>query len=237
MPNNYPTLHMLLLTADPSLAAVFSDFSKELGIDAQYSANTREVSEQLNRAKYEGVVLDFDTITDARPVLASVRQSRSNQNAVLFAVATAGNLAEQALQDRAHFVLRRPIETLTIKQTLDAAYDLMLGDRRRHFRYAANLPVELVVINSGATFHCSTINVSGNGLAVTTPISFSLAELLDIGLLLPDGFTVRAIGTVIWDDKHGKSGLHFQCRTAEMRGKLDSWLDSHFSQPVPGKRD
>ena len=52
---------------------------------------------------------------------------------------------------------------------------------------------------------------------------------MDIALQLPDAFTVRATGIVIWDDRHGKSGLSFQCGHVAMREKLDSWLDSQFT--------
>jgi len=72
------------------------------------------------------------------------------------------------------------------------------------------------------------MNVSSNGMAVATPLILKPAEIVDILLQLPDGFAVCAIGIVIWDDKHGKSGLHFQCKTPEMRHKLDSWLSSQF---------
>lgn len=235
MGNTGPTLHVLLLTADPCLVTTFTDVSKRLGIEAQPSVDFQETADRLNKAKYEGIVLDFDTVSHARPVLASVRRSRSNQNAVVFAIATNIKDAEQALQERAHFLLRRPIDTGSIRETLDAAYDLMLGERRRHFRYATKLAVDLTIINTGAKFRCSTINVSSNGMAVTTPTPFRLAETLDIALLLPAGETVRATGTVIWDDKHGKSGLHFQCKIAEMRHRLDSWLDSNFEKSAPEK--
>jgi DNA-binding response OmpR family regulator len=223
------TLHVLLLTADPLLASTFTNLFGELNIEAHASDDSQHIADQLNRAKYEGIVLDFDTVSNARPVLANVRESRSNKNAIVFAVATNANHAEQALEDHAHFLLRRPIEIRAIRQTLGTAYDLMLGERRRHFRYAVNLQVGLTIIASGTSLQCSTINVSGHGMAVTNPSSFKLAETLDIALLLSDGFTVRATGTVIWDDKHGKSGLHFQCSTPEMRNRLDSWLDSQFA--------
>lgn len=224
------TLRVLLLTADPLLVTTFTDVSKQLGIEAQPSEHFEEVSDQLNKAKYEGIVLDFDTVSNARPVLASLRESRSNRNAVLFAIVTNIRDAEQALEERAHFLLRRPIDSSSIRQTLDAAYHLMLGERRRHFRHATELAADLTIINSGARIQCSTINVSSNGMAVATPIPFDLAEALDVALLLPDGETVRATGTVIWDDKHGKSGLHFKCKTPEMRRRLDSWLDSNFKK-------
>jgi hypothetical protein len=223
------TLHVLLLTADPVLASTFTNLFGELGIEAQTSEDSQDIADRLNRAKYEGIVLDFDTLSNARPVLANVRESRSNKNAIVLAVATNTNHAEQALEDRAHFLLRRPIEIRATRQTLGAAYDLMLGERRRHFRYAVNLQVALTIIPSGTSLQCSTINVSGHGMAVTNPSPFKLAETVDIALLLPDGFTVLATGAVIWDDKHGKSGLHFRCCTPEMRCRLDSWLDSQFA--------
>jgi PilZ domain len=228
MANTSP-LHMLLLTADPALVSTFTNISREFGIEAQSSDDCQQISDQFNRAKYEGLVLDFDTVSNARPVLAGVRESRSNKNAIVFAVATNKKDAEHALQERAHFLLRRPIDNSVIRQTLNAAYDLMLGEGRRHFRYAASLPICLTRINTGDKIECATINVSSHGMAVTTPISFNLAEALEVSLLLPDGFLVRATGTVIWDDKHGKSGLRFQCSTSEMRRSLNSWLDSQFA--------
>jgi PilZ domain len=235
MANTAPTFHVLLLTADPRLVTQFADASKGLGVEAQCSNSSQEASHQLSRTKYEGVLVDFDTVPNARPTIASVRESRSNKNAVVFAVATEVIHAEQALEDRAHFVLRRPIQISTIRQTLDAAYDLMVGERRRHFRYAVSLPLRLALIRSGTTFQCSTLNISSNGMAVRSPVPFKLAEPLDIALSLPDGSTVCATGTVIWDDKHGKSGLHFDCRIPEMRQKLDSWLDAQFKSNKAGE--
>ena len=221
-------MHAFLVTADSSLMAVFTNVLIELGIESSASMEADEIADQLNRVKYEGVLVDFDTVSNARPVLANVRESRSNKNAVIFAVATDSKHMQQAFQDRAHFLLRRPMETSEIRKTLRAAYDLMSGEHRRRFRLAVKLPVRLTVTSSGANLDCSTMNVSSNGMAVATPLILKPAEIVDILLQLPDGVAVCAIGIVIWDDKHGKSGLHFQCKTPEMRHKLDSWLSSQF---------
>jgi len=179
--------------------------------------------------KYEGLVLDFDTIPAAIPVLARVRESRPNKDAVVFAVATGADRRDRALQDGAHFLLQRPIDSIEIKRTLHTAFDLMRGERRRYFRCAADLPVELMFITSGKSLQCITMNVSSNGMAVKTPVPLKLAETMDIALLLPETGTVRATGIVIWDDRHGKCGLKLQCSGPEMRKKLDSWLDSQFA--------
>src|SRR6266496_1892850 len=216
-------LHMLLLTADPSLVSAFTAISKEIGIESQSVGDSDDFSHQLGSAKYEGLVLDFDTVPAAIPVLDSMRKSRPNKDAVVFAVATALDNRDRALQDGAHFLLKRPIENSAIRETLSVAYDLMRGESRRYFRCAAELPVELMFIASGKALQCMTMNISSNGIAMKTPVPLTLAEMLDIALLLPDGFTVRATGIVIWDDKNGKCGLKVKCTSPQMRKKLDSW--------------
>jgi DNA-binding response OmpR family regulator len=218
-------MNILLLTADPLLISAFTDESREIGIEAQSVGDSDAFSQQLSNRKYQGLVLDFDTVPAAIPILRRVRESPPNKGAVVYAVATGTDRRDRAVQDGAHFLLQRPIDSTEIKRTLHIAYDLMRGERRRYFRCAAELPVELIFI-TGKSLQCFTTNVSSNGMAVKIPVPLSLAETMDIALLLPQGGTVLATGIVIWDDKHGKCGLKVQCSGPEMRKKLDSWLDS-----------
>jgi DNA-binding response OmpR family regulator len=222
-------MQVLLLTADPLLVNAFTDISRELGIQGQSTGDFDGFLQQFSSAKYEGLVLDVDTVPASVSAFGSVRESRPNKNTVIFAVATGAKHLDQALQGGAHFLLQRPIQNVEIRRTLHAAYDLMHGERRRYFRCAAELPVELTFLTSETNLQCWTMNVSSDGIAVRTPVPLKLAETPDIALLLPDGFTLRATGIVIWDDKHGKCGLKMQCSGPEMRKKLDSWLDSQFA--------
>jgi hypothetical protein len=168
-------------------------------------------------------MLDFDTVVEARPVLDVLQGSPSNKNAIVFAVASQHSIAMQALENRAHFVLQRPIDRPAITHTLYAAYDFMRGERRRYFRCAASLNVQLS--SCGDIAQCLTINVSSNGLAINTGAPRKLGSAVDVSLQLPDGSIVEGNGLVIWDDKHGKTGVHFHCKTPQMRIKLDHWLD------------
>jgi PilZ domain-containing protein len=221
-------MRALVITTDPLLLTTFKEVSFELGIESQPSTDTRSLSEQLTNTKYAGVVLDFDTISSAVPAVACVRSNRTNPNAVIFAVASDATHRDQALLHGAHFLLRRPILASDIRQTLSSAYDLMYKERRRYFRCAAELPVVLVPSSTGEILQCTTINVSSDGVGVKCPTMLTLAQALDIRLTLPDGYVISATGIVIWDDKHGKSGVKFSCRNPEMRHRLDSWLDSQF---------
>jgi CheY-like chemotaxis protein len=224
-------MHALLVTADSSLVATFTQISEELGIRTEPVGNVQNVSGRLNSAKYEAVLLDADTVPSAIPVISAVRESRSSTHAVVFVVASKATDSEQALERGAHFLLQRPIDAPEIRRTLRAAYDLMLGESRRYFRCKAELPV--ILGTSHATFQCSTVNVSGNGMAVRTAVPLELAEPVDIEVALPDGFSVRASGLVVWHDREGNSGLKFHCSGPEMRQKLDAWLDSQFVRSEP----
>ena len=52
---------------------------------------------------------------------------------------------------------------------------------------------------------------------------------MDIALSLDDiDALVHLKATVVWDDKHGKTGFSFQCPDVQSEGQLVSWLDNHF---------
>jgi DNA-binding response OmpR family regulator len=221
-------MRALLLTTDPLLVNTFTNVSQQLGIEAQATSDFGTISHQLSSSKYEALVLDFDTAAGL-PVLESVWRHRTHHSAVVFAVTSDADLRDRVLQSGAHFILRRPIESAQIRRTLDAAYDFMLGERRRYFRCVAQLPARLTVGRLGSTLECTTINISNDGMTVHAPVSLSVAEIVSVGLTLPGGFVVSATGIVVWDDKHGRCGLRLQCKGQEHRRELDRWLNSQFN--------
>jgi hypothetical protein len=225
-------MNMLIATTDAALFLAFEAEANAVSVQAHSTSNHHEFEERFDTAKYEAVVLDFDTLPNADDILSFMRESRCNKNAVVFAVASNRKNIELALQRRAHFILNRPLEASAIGRTLRVAYDLMLQDRRRQFRCAATLPVQLTLVQSRSVVQCSTTNVSSNGIAINAPVPLKLAEPLQIEFVLPDGYQIRASGFVVWDDKHGKAGINFQCSAPEMRQKLNSWLESQFESSV-----
>jgi hypothetical protein len=225
-------IRTLLVTPDLWLVTNFTNISRELGIDAQRSGKAGGVPKELGRTKYEAVLIDFDKVPDTSSILARVRASPANRNAIIFAVAS-GTIREQALQQGANFVFERPLEPKEIRRVLYAAYDLMARERRRYFRYTAELPVLLTQASTSTDLTCTTINISSNGMALKTPFPMNPGEEVRLILILhAAGPVVRANGTVVWDDKHGKTGLRFQCSIQRDKGELESWLDSHFDQPL-----
>lgn len=221
-------MQVLVLSADQQLTEAFTDVCRQFAIAAVPVNHIQQASDEINRTRYAGFVLDFDTVPNARLLIDIVRASRCNRSAVVFTVATSIGHLERALNDQTHFLLRRPIHASIIRKTIRNAYDLLSGKHRREFRCAANLRLRITSTNSGVSVECSTINISSNGLGVSTSTPLKTADVLEIVLMLPDGCPISATGIVMWDDQHGKSGLSFQCTTPELRQKLDDWLDSQF---------
>jgi CheY-like chemotaxis protein len=229
MPNALE-LRTLLVTLDSVLADTITSISRELNIDVQTSTSVGEAPEELTSTKYEALFLDFDTVTQTAPILDMVRGSPSNKSALIFAVATGAAQKQEALQQGANFVVERPIAATEVRRSLYAAYDLMARERRRYFRCAAEFPLLLGRSGSGPDLSCTTINISSSGVAVSTPSPLNSGEKVNLVLLLRDPeVSVRGSGSVVWDDKHGKAGINFQCASPAMQQKIEAWLDARFS--------
>ncbi len=235
--SNSGEIRALLVTAEPLMAVVFADLFKEIGIGVQSSANTDSAVKELQLAKYEALVLDFDTIPETLSILRDVHESSSSKNALVFAVATSAAERQRALEQGANFILERPFARPQVKQVLSTAYGLMVRERRRYFRCAAELPVRIVQGGSGKQLSCNTMNISSSGMALSTPCAMNLGETLQMIFLLPNsGLIVSAAGVAVWDDKHGKTGISFRCASPEMQKRLDAWLDDRFyGLPDPGR--
>ena len=221
-------MQALVLTADQWLSSVFGQAWTELGMEAQITRDAQIASQQIGRAKFDALVLDFDTVSETSQVLGLVRSSRANKSAVILAVATDNIQQKSASEDRASFLLHRPIDISQIRRALAAARGFMVAERRRYFRCAVELAV-LITRENSEPLQCTSMNISSSGMGINTPATLKSGETLSVSCMLPGGVNFRATVKVIWDDGHGKSGLYFDGVDSEMQNKLESWLDSQFS--------
>jgi DNA-binding response OmpR family regulator len=221
-------IRALLVTPDPVLVKHFISVCTELGIETQESAMKDGFPEELGRAKYEAVLLDFDNLPDTISIMAVLRDSPANRNALVFAVGSDISHRHQALRQGANFIFERPLDVNEIRRVVYNAYDLMARERRRYFRCAAELPA-LVSGAASGDLKCTTTNISSNGIALRTPRPLEPGELVQIALFLPGaGDAIHANGTVVWDDQHGKTAVTFQCDIPRDQSELDAWLNARF---------
>ena len=143
MPASVVDLKALIVSPDPKAAALFARMFEDLGVIAQSCGDHASAYERFTQAKFEAVVLDLDTILERVPFVQTLRQSRTNRNAVVLAVATSDSAKRRASEHGASFVVERPLAEERLLPVLRATYGFMLQDRRRYFRLVIELAVSV----------------------------------------------------------------------------------------------
>jgi DNA-binding response OmpR family regulator len=211
---------------DPEVFAIFSHLLRENGIAAHPCSQEATAVIQLSSRKFEAIVFDFDQLPNAAEILSTLPSP--NKNAVVIAIASTTTNKEAASRVGASFVVSRPLMPTEVRQVLRTAYGRMLRDGQSYFRFSYELPVS-IRRSSGTLVQCSSINLSHSGMAVVAPCAFLVGEEIKIAFAIPNTeIFVSADGKIIWDDKHGKAGIKFDCSSAAIQARYFDWLQDHF---------
>jgi DNA-binding response OmpR family regulator len=218
----------LLVTHDPPMIDLLRELFAEISIVVQGCDDEASASEILSRSKLDALVLDFDNVSAPGPLVKRLRDSPSNRNAVLFAAATYGAAKQKAVEHGANFIFERPFVPEQARVVLRTAYAQMLLERRKYFRLAVELSVS-IVRSSGEEIAGKTTNLSQNGMALLTSSPLVNGESIKISFQVPGAkLTLSAGGSVVWEDKHGKAGINFECASADDQNRFAAWLDHEF---------
>lgn len=221
-------IRALLIGPDSAMSTLFSQIFEEIGITAQSCSDDSRLAGILSSSKFETLVVDFDNVEAGVSIIGKLRESSSSKDAIVFAVATATSTRQRALAGGANFAFGRPFVLPDIRNALQTAYALMLRDRRRYFRCPVEHPVQITRM-SGEKLEGMTINVSGNGMAAALPCNLEVGERLSLSFAMSEAeLAIHAAGRVVWDDKHGKTGISFECSSTEVGRRLAAWLDAQF---------
>lgn len=225
-PELHPGMKALIVGHDPEMISVFSHLFREKRIEAQKCLLESAALHQLSSAKFEAIVLDFDGVADCPNILAKL--PRPNERVLVIAVASSSGNKEAATRAGATFVIERPLIPAQIRDLLRLAYGRLLRDGQQYFRLAIELPVS-IRDGSGTVRQCTTLNSSQTGMAVRGSSSFIVGESVTLAFAIPNtDIVVSAEGKIIWDDKHGKTGISFECVNTLAQSRYYEWLHDHF---------
>lgn len=223
-PKSHLGIKALIVGHDPETISIFSRVLREKGIESERFFSESLALERLSSAKFQALVLDCDEI-DFSEMLK--RLPRPNERVLVIAVA---NENKKQVTSRAgiSFVVERPLTPPQVREVVRAAYGRMLRDGQQYFRLTAELPVSIRKA-SGAVVQCMTLNVSQTGMAVESESSFTTGDAVNIAFAVPNtDIVLAAQGKVIWDDKHGKTGISFQCDNSSAQTRYHEWLHDHL---------
>lgn len=173
----------LLASADPVTIQQFSHALQELFILPNVCREVSTAIDLLNCRKFEAVIVDLRLGELSGLILDEVRLSPSNRTAVTFAIS--GSDAEcKAFRKKSEFVFERPLSAKSIEGTLKPAFGLILRERRRYFRYPISVPV-FILRRTMPEVRRNTVNISEGGTALSTFVSLSPGEDVQVQFTLP----------------------------------------------------
>lgn len=218
----------LVVSGNRETIDIFANLFREVGIEAANCDSKSRAIDRVTSEKFDALILDFDNLSGCSEIVESVRGIRPNREIPLFAIASETQAKATALALSSSFVIERPLVPQQIKSLLRTVYGRMLRSSQAYFRLNIELSVSMARA-SGPLLNGRTLNVSQNGMALTSPVSLKMGEMLHLVFAIPHtDVVVSAEGTVIWDDGHGKSGIRFKCSSASTEARYFEWLHDHF---------
>jgi DNA-binding response OmpR family regulator len=218
----------LVVSGNRQAIDIFAYLFREVGIEAANCDSKSRAIDRVTSEKFDALVLDFDNLSGCSEIVENVRGIRPNREIPLFAIASESQAKATALALSSNFVIERPLVPQQIKSLLRTVYGRMLRSSQAYFRLNIELSVSMARA-SGPLLNGRTLNVSQNGMALTSPVSLKTGEMLHLVFAIPHtDVVVSAEGTVIWDDGHGKSGIRFKCSSASAEARYFEWLHDHF---------
>jgi DNA-binding response OmpR family regulator len=222
----------LLVSDDVATIKPLSELMHQLAISTEVCAEVAVAPGLVSRRQFGAIVVDLHLGDQAQRLLKMVRRSSSNRTAVVFAISESDAEAADAFRDGSNFVLRRPLSTCMIEQSLRAAYGLILREQRRYFRCPLDVPT--ILRRPGMQEALGrTVNISEGGIAVVTELSLKPGAEVQVELTLPGyDFQFAAKSTICWC-REGIIGLRFSSLSAILHTELREWLSRRLEQSLP----
>jgi CheY-like chemotaxis protein len=221
----------LLVSADPVTIRHFSHALQELSISPDVCHEVPTAVGLLNRRKFDAVIVDLQLGEQSGLILDEARISPSNKTVVTFVISS-GDAEGTAFRKRSEFVFERPLSVQSIRSILKPAYGLILRERRRYFRCPVSVPVT-ILRQSMPEVRGHSVNISEEGMAVSTFVPLVVGEDVQVRFTLPDHEReLLAESTICWL-KSGRLGVRFVSLSKECKSELQGWLSGKLEDILP----
>lgn len=223
----------LIVSEDAATTRQLAEAMQELALQVEVCLKIGDALDRVNHSKLEVGVIDFLLGTQATLFLEQLRASASNRTAITFAITSGSVETASALKAGSSFVLQRPLTFESIRHTLNAAYGLIVRERRRYFRYPISVPAAASRKGESEVFG-RTINISERGMALSTSTPLMPGSELKIQFTLPNPhLDVTADCKVCWHNDQGQAGLSFLFLPANLGTELQTWLARKLEEQLP----
>jgi ActR/RegA family two-component response regulator len=158
---------VMMVSEDEMAARQLAEAMQELALSVEVCTKVSDALDPVSRRKFEAGVIDFSLGNQSARFLEQVGRSASNRTAVMFAITSDSTETALALNAGSVFALQRPLTLESIRNTLKAAYGMIVRERRRYFRHRVSCPARLRRKDAPEIFG-KTVNISESGMAFST---------------------------------------------------------------------
>lgn len=225
-------LKCLVVCADDPTNQVLSGILEALGIKVELSSTATAAGAKLADSRYDSVILDCESDSQATEVLRIMRSSSRNSTSLAIAIADSQTNVHHMFSLGINFVLYKPISEERAWSSLRAARTLMQRERRRSRRIAVHAKVALDYANV-ENVAATLVDLSEEGSAVQSENKLPPDCRVYFQFALP-GHTslIRLSGEMVWQDSTGRVGMRFVNVPTTSRRVLRNWLATNAPATV-----
>ena len=220
----------LLISNDGVAIKQLSESMQQLHLYVEVCQDITAALRLLNQRKFEAVVVDVGG--DAKAVLEEIRLTPSNRTVVIFAISENDGEASEALKSGASFVVLKPFSPLTIEDILWGAYDSIVRERSRYFRYPVQIPASIQDSDRQET-DSVMVNISAGGFGIAASAPLKVGNKVAVQFTLPDHPSRFAAEAMTCWRKGPYMGLQFVPLPPSLESTLQEWLSLKLKEYLP----
>ncbi len=222
---------ILVVEKDAATLRLFDATLKAVGATPRCVAGGRQASEVINREKFDGVFLDWDTPEVSGAELTKrVRMSKSNSR-VAVAMLTSRRDTQaiaEGFQAGVTFFLQKPVGAKELTRLLNASRGAMLEERRRYQRVSVEMSI--LCDWEKKQLKGQGVNLSSLGVLATLSPRPGVGADVEVEFTLPGTRqTVTLSGTVVRHGPGGQLGIKFHRLTAVESETIKAFVEKALS--------
>ena len=217
--NNPCELQAVVVSSDRAVVSSILPCLQELGIAPSVHTQPQSALETVARQKIDAFFVDRD-LDPSLSVVKGMRTSPSSRHAVAFAIVQEKRSTAEA-SHLADFVIDKPLATVNMTRSVRAAYGFMLKERKRYFRNAVRVPVE-VTDSKFRRFNAQTSNITQSGMAIQCAADLAARDIVQLEFDRPqiaDRLSLQSSGHL--DRRGGESRADIHPDEVFGQGTLD----------------
>jgi CheY-like chemotaxis protein len=217
-------ISMLIVCEDPQVLRTLSRALDRFNVNTTTAEDALEATDQLQRARFDTVIIDFQQPDKAAELLRTMRASKLNRTAMLIAIAETLPSSQEAFRCGATFTIPRLKFLDQAMRCLRSSYFLILRNKRASVRFSLNDDIRLIPNGDSRTMEGRLINLSETGLKLSSTWTFRMGETFDAQFQL-SAVSVKVRAKAIWIQDHEVGGQFVNIDNASLRA-IQEWINS-----------